>query len=94
MNSISVMRTLILGLLLVGSAYAKEDTSTIALVGATLVDLQGENPVPDAIVLVSGEEIIALGDASSVLVPDTARVIDLNGLWLTSKQSTAIDLFK
>jgi imidazolonepropionase-like amidohydrolase len=31
---------------------------------------------------VSGEEIIALGDASSVLVADTARVIDLNGLWL------------
>ena len=82
MNLINSIRALILGLLLVGSANAKEQTSTIAIVGATLVDLQGKNHLPDAIVLVTGEVILAVGDPSSVLVPDAARVIDLNGLWL------------
>ena len=65
MNMIAVLRILVLASLLVGSAYAKEEASTIAIVGATVVDLQGRSPIPDAIVLVSGEEIVAIGSAGS-----------------------------
>jgi imidazolonepropionase-like amidohydrolase len=82
MNMASVLSLLILATSLTGAAQAEEDTSTIAIVGATLVDLEGKNPIPDAVVLVSGEEISAIGSAASVSVPDTARVIDLKGHWL------------
>jgi imidazolonepropionase-like amidohydrolase len=82
LNVINVLKILILATSLVGAAHAAEESRPLALPGANLVDLQGTNPVPNAVVLVSGEKIVAVGEGSSVSVPDTAQIIDLNGLWL------------
>ncbi len=51
----------------------------LALVHATLIDGTGADPVPDAVVLISGEEILAAGPADQVAVPAEAQVIDLTG---------------
>lgn len=53
-----------------------------ALVGATVVDIHGDQPIEDAVVLVENERIVALGAAGEVEVPADAEVVDVNGLWL------------
>jgi imidazolonepropionase-like amidohydrolase len=52
---------------------------TLAVVGGFLIDGFGGPPRPDAIVLVRGDEIVAVGDEGDIVVPPGAEVIDANG---------------
>jgi imidazolonepropionase-like amidohydrolase len=54
----------------------------VAIVGATLIDGRGGAPVVDAVVVVRGEKIIAVGPRGSVTIPPGAEVIDAKGLTL------------
>ena len=58
-------------------AIAQEQT--LAVVGGFLIDGFGGPPRPDAVVLVEGNEIVAVGREGELAVPPTARVIDANG---------------
>lgn len=53
--------------------------SVIALVGATLIDGNGGAPLADAVVIVRGNRIAAVGSRTAVTVPQRARVIDARG---------------
>ena len=53
-----------------------------AIVGGTVVDLEGNAPVENAVILVEGERISAIGEAGSVEIPDGADQIDAGGTWL------------
>ncbi len=53
-----------------------------AIVGATVVDLGGEDPVEDAVVIIREDRIAAMGPASDTPVPDDAAIIDATGTWL------------
>jgi imidazolonepropionase-like amidohydrolase len=53
-----------------------------AIVGATVVDIHGNEPIENAVVLIEGERITAIARAGSVEVPSTAEVIDASGTWL------------
>ena len=53
-----------------------------AIVGATLVDLDGEANLTDAVVLVEGERISAIGARGELSIPNGAEVIDAAGTWL------------
>ena len=53
-----------------------------ALVGGTVVDVETGRTIPDAIVLVAGERIIAVGPADRIALPAGARVIRTDGRWL------------
>lgn len=53
-----------------------------AITGATMIDGTGSAPLPDAVVLVEGTDIIAAGSAQSVQVPEDAEVIDAAGMTL------------
>ncbi|MEJ7615726.1 MAG: D-aminoacylase [Pyrinomonadaceae bacterium] len=55
---------------------------TIAIVGATLIDGSGGAPVRGAVVILKGDEIIAVGRRGSLKVPRGARIIDARGLVL------------
>jgi len=55
---------------------------SIAIVGATVVDLYGDEPIENAVVLIEGERIIAIGSAATVDVPATAEVINAEDTWL------------
>lgn len=55
----------------------------IAIAGATLIDGNGGPPVPDAVVLVRGTRIEAVGPRATVSVPACARRIDATGKYLT-----------
>ena len=53
-----------------------------AFVGARVFDATGRDPIPDAVVLVDGDRISAVGTRSDVPVPAGARIVDLSGKWV------------
>ncbi len=53
-----------------------------AIVNATIVDLDGGDPLADAVVLIDRERIVEIGAADAVQVPDRAELIDVGGAWL------------
>jgi imidazolonepropionase-like amidohydrolase len=52
------------------------------LTGATLIDGTGASPVPDAIVVIDGERIVAAGPRDRIPAPARAEIVDLSGLTL------------
>lgn len=68
--------------LLVARAGADEHEAMTALVGGTVVNLDGGSALENAVVLVDGERISAIGSTDEVDVPDNADVIDVSGTWL------------
>lgn len=58
------------------------EPETVAIVGITLVDGNGGPPVADAVVVLSGDRIVAAGSGAQVTPPDGARRIDGRGKWL------------
>lgn len=68
--------------LLFDSARANETTGITALVNAKVVDLDGGPALQDAVLLVEGERIAAIGSRAEVDIPPEAEVIDLAGTWL------------
>jgi imidazolonepropionase-like amidohydrolase len=53
-----------------------------AVVGGTLIDGNGGAPIADAVVLIDGVRITAVGARSAVPVPADARQIDARGRWI------------
>jgi imidazolonepropionase-like amidohydrolase len=59
--------------------------TTIAFRGATLIDGTGAPPVPNSLLVVSGEKIVSAGRATPEAVaalPPGTRVVDLAGKWV------------
>ena len=81
--SISRIRfSIIFLIVLTISIEAADTTAATAIVGGTVVDLEGNAPVENAVILVEGERIAAVGAAGSVEIPDGAEQIDASGSWL------------
>ena len=53
-----------------------------AITGATLIDGTGSAPVSDAVVLIEGSDIIGVGSAESLWVPDGAELVEAPGMTL------------
>lgn len=58
------------------------NAATVALTGANVVDIEGGAPVRNAVVVIEGERIAAIGPAATTSIPAEATVIDLPGKWL------------
>lgn len=54
----------------------------VAITGATLWDGTGRSPVPDAVVLIRGNQILCAGPVRQCPIAAGARVIDASGRWL------------
>ena len=53
------------------------------LKGGTLIDGTGAEPVPNAVLVLQGNRILAVGPAAAVRAPaNPARVIDVTGAWI------------
>ena len=72
---------LLFALLLAGCAAppggAQRDT--LVLVNSTLIDGTGSDPITNAVLVIQGERILAVGSKAEVKIPRGARVIDLEG---------------
>ncbi len=68
------------------STYAGLDSGArawdgpVAIVGATLIDGSGADPVDDATILLEGERIVAAGRSRDVSLPRDAVVLDAHGM--------------
>ncbi len=56
--------------------------ASVALVGGSIVDIEDGSSISDAVVLVDGERITAIGKANEVAIPSDAEVIDVGGAYL------------
>jgi enamidase len=73
---------LVLGLCVAAGAppLGAQTGRPVALVGGTLMDGRGGDPVPGAVVLMRGDTILAAGAMGRVGIPHDAEVIDVAGL--------------
>ena len=71
----------------ISKGISGSQSTTLAIVGATLIDGTGAAPVPDSAVVIQKGRIVAAGPRSKVKVPHNARVVEaqgktiLPGLW-------------
>ena len=54
--------------------------ATLAIIGGRLIDGFGGVPLDNAVVIVQGDRIAAIGQAGALAVPAGAKVIDANGM--------------
>ena len=71
-----------LGLVQPAAAPAQAERP-VALVGATVVDGNGGAPIPDAVVVLRGDRIEAVGPRAKVRIPRGAETVDVTGKWIT-----------
>src|SRR5689334_3215618 len=75
-----IVRSLFLTLLAVASVGAAETRPTLALVGGQIVDGYEGPPIPDGVVLIAGDRIVAVGPRSEVTVPAGTKIVDTAGM--------------
>ena len=61
----------------------QEPGEMTAIVGVTIIDGNGNPPIPDGTLVIEGERIFAVGPRSSVQIPDGTQVIDGAGKYIT-----------
>ena len=76
------MSILLVILLLCAIPVTLAGQSTVAIVGATLIDGTGAAPVPDAVVVTRRDSIVCAGPRRRCPVPSGARRIDGRGTWV------------
>lgn len=69
-------------MLLTPQAWAARQSS-IAIVGATVIDGNGGPSIADTTIIVEGQRITALGPRDSVKIPKGARIVDGEGKFVT-----------
>lgn len=60
----------------------KKEEPVLALVGGTLIDGTGKAPIANAIIVIQGERIKAVGAADKIKIPEGATVIDVANKWI------------
>jgi len=61
------------------SIQVRAQNQTLVLAGGTLIDGTGRSPISDAVVVIEGSRIKAVGSRGQVTYPDNARVIRTDG---------------
>ncbi|MBL4844336.1 MAG: amidohydrolase family protein [Planctomycetes bacterium] len=80
MRSSTLLCALVLGLLASGLASANE---VVAIKAAKIVTMDDKDTVfNDAVLIMKGNKILALGEAATTKIPAGARVVDLGERWL------------
>ena len=64
---------------LLSPLQARAQNQTLVLVGGTLIDGTGRNPINDAVIVIEGSRITAVGSRGQVSYPANARVIRTDG---------------
>lgn len=65
-------------------AHAQQAPAPVsrALVGASVLDVETGKAIPDAVVVITGERIAAVGPAATTPIPAEARIVRVPGKWL------------
>ncbi len=60
-------------------SYGQTNSAAVAIVGGTLIDGNGGEPVDNTAIVIEGNRIVTLGDADDVEIPEGAELIDASG---------------
>jgi imidazolonepropionase-like amidohydrolase len=52
---------------------------SLAIINGALIDGTGADPIKDAVLVIQGERIVAVGPRSSIGIPEGAQIIDVQG---------------
>ena len=64
----------------IGFSYPiDKPTGILALVGGRVITMEGDEVIPDGVVVLEGNHIIAVGKREEVAIPEKATVIDVKG---------------
>ncbi|RFT17074.1 MAG: Xaa-Pro dipeptidase family enzyme [Candidatus Saccharicenans subterraneus] len=63
-------------------ATPPEEKPLVALVGGTLIDGTGKEPVANTVILIEGDKIKEVGLVGKVKIPKDAQKIDASGKWI------------
>jgi len=61
------------------TSSAAQQITPLAIQGGTLIDATGREPIQDAVIVVEGERIKAVGKRGEVTIPRGAKIIDAKG---------------
>jgi imidazolonepropionase-like amidohydrolase len=67
----------------VACAAGAQPSATTAIVGGTLVNSDGSPPLPNSVIVLRGERIVAVGSAENITIEPNARRFDAAGKWIT-----------
>jgi imidazolonepropionase-like amidohydrolase len=65
-----------------GLAAASDASASVALVGGSVVDIETGAALDNAVVLIDGERIAAIGEAGDVDIPPGTETVDVSNLYL------------
>jgi imidazolonepropionase-like amidohydrolase len=74
--------TFILCAAVLAAAIEGKQDRTLAIVGGTIIDGTGGQPITDGVVVVTGSRIVAAGRSGSVTIPAGAQSIDAKGRYI------------
>ena len=63
-------------------AAADKPTGMLALVGGTVITMNGDEIIPNATILIDRNRIVSVGSTASTSVPSSARSIDVSGKFI------------
>lgn len=75
-----MQRTILICLLLLWSAVFFAQSNLKALVGGTLIDGFGGEPIKNSVIIIEGEKIKAVGQVGSLEIPKGAEIISTEGM--------------
>ena len=64
------------------AAQTQPQGATTAIAGATVIDGRGGPPIADAVIIIAGSRITAVGPRSAVPIPADATQVDARGRWI------------
>lgn len=67
-------------LFLIFSFLSAQETPLKALVGGTLIDGYGSDPIKNSVIIIQGERILAVGNQDNTPIPENAEVISTEGM--------------
>ncbi|WP_188368658.1 amidohydrolase family protein [Muriicola marianensis] len=67
-------------LVLIGLLHRAQEAPVKALVGGTLIDGYGSDPIQNSVIIIQGERILAVGNQDNTPVPNNAEVISTEGM--------------
>ncbi len=59
-----------------------EKPAVVAVLGATIIDGTGREPLPNGVIIIEGDKIKEVGPAGKVKIPKEAQKIDASGKWI------------
>ncbi len=66
--------------ILFSSILNAQESNLKALVGGTLIDGFGSNPIKNSVIIIEGEKIVSVGSMENTTIPSNAEIISTEGM--------------